>query len=275
VVNLRREDDPYCVGEEALAHELGLAYQRVPLSSVLQPPAPRLREVIQCLETMPRPLLLHCRSGADRAGVASVLAAMAVGGQDYDTARRQLSWRTLHVNPGTNRVVAVLQKYEAWCRDAGRPRAGWEQFRTWALSEYYPMYYHLEIGVPPALRLPPGQTQALDVRLTNRADIPIPASDPARRFTISIVAELAAGPASGPATNPSSAPATAPVRRVVPRLELPRQDIAPGQTITMQVPLQAPWQRGTWMVRFDAIEEDTTTFAEQGSPIALMTLEVR
>jgi len=54
----------------------------------------RFHEIYQNLDT---PALMHCKSGADRAGLAAGLAVLFEGGT-ADDALKQLSWRFGHFN---------------------------------------------------------------------------------------------------------------------------------------------------------------------------------
>lgn len=139
VINLRgvrwEEDSPIRRGREAVK-KVGLNLIDISLSSAIRPSPDLLRELIDAIETAPRPILIHCQSGVNRSGAASVLAAMAVGGFSYTEARKQLSARYLHFDNSPDRIVGLFLRYEAYCRDKGLGTGGWEQFKQWALTEY-------------------------------------------------------------------------------------------------------------------------------------------
>ena len=102
-----------------------------------------LSELIDVLENAKPPVLIHCKSGVDRGGFTSALAAMAIGGQDYDEAKRQA-----YVPPGPRKrkdfsgkrgyiynyahISDTLRLYEEYCRQNNLDTAGWEQFVDWA-----------------------------------------------------------------------------------------------------------------------------------------------
>ena len=69
------------------------------------------------IETAAKPMLIHCQQGADRSGLASVMARMAVGGKPYDRAKEQMGLKFLHIDPSSEHVGAVLTEYEDYCRD--------------------------------------------------------------------------------------------------------------------------------------------------------------
>lgn len=77
------------------------------------------------------PALMHCKSGADRAGLMAVLYMMLRQGADLDTAMRQLSLRYLHVEAGKTGVLdAVFKTYRAFRERS--PKA----FLDWVAEDY-------------------------------------------------------------------------------------------------------------------------------------------
>ncbi len=100
VLNLRGGD--VRVGSNLLewhaCGELGLVLCHYALASRDAPSRENILQLHELLESMPRPLLLHCKSGADRAGLASVLYLMLEQGEPLESALRELSfWRYGHV----------------------------------------------------------------------------------------------------------------------------------------------------------------------------------
>ena len=71
----------------------------------------------------PRPILIHCRSGADRTGLASVVYLARVAHADEETAERQLSIRYGHFAvPFFSSAYAMDESWEdmeAAARSAG------------------------------------------------------------------------------------------------------------------------------------------------------------
>jgi len=254
VVNLRGGSSlPFYAAERRAADEAGVHLIDIRFSAIRLPPAPKLRRLIDVLETADRPILLHCRDGSDRAGVASVLAAMAVGGQDYEAAKSQLSARYLHFDEGPDAIAGILQKYEAHCRDEGVSTGGWDEFKDWALHHYYPFYYFVEIEVPGEVHVAAGRKATVAVRITNRSDRTIPTGDAGKTFTIAAFA------GDGVSEQPQ--------RHFGSREPLPRSDIEPGQSVTFEKTIHAPREPGEYEMKFDIVEEGRTWFSRQGSPI--------
>jgi protein tyrosine/serine phosphatase len=139
VVNLRGgESDERVQGELAAVAELKLDYYDIHLANTHLPSAEDLRELVRVLETARRPMLFHCKAGADRTGVAAVMARMALAGDDYRAATRQLSPYYLHFDTDPDHVAGCLAQYEAFCREKGLSTGGWYEFRAWVQTQYNP-----------------------------------------------------------------------------------------------------------------------------------------
>lgn len=73
------------------------------------------RELFKHLEG---PVLFHCKSGADRAGLMSTLYLIAVEGVPVDVARRQLDWRFGHIRQSDTGVLDYF--FERYLEDNAR-----------------------------------------------------------------------------------------------------------------------------------------------------------
>ncbi len=98
LINLRGER---ACGSDALSREaardLGLHHVDMAFESRGAPHRDRILRFARLFRTIETPALMHCKSGADRAGLASGLAILFEGGTS-DAALRQLSWRFGHFN---------------------------------------------------------------------------------------------------------------------------------------------------------------------------------
>lgn len=260
VVNLRGQSSlAFYRRERRAARQAGLKMFDVRFSAISHPPVPELEKLIRILEDKTlHPLLIHCEGGADRTGVASVLAAMAVGQQPYHQAREELSLARLHLGSDPDQIEGFLERYEQWCRRQGWGTGGWEQFRRWSLEVYHPYYYSVQIEAPCRVQAHPGQQVRVCVEVTNRAAEAIPAGDPQRIFRV-------AAYLGDPYPLPER-------RRGCTRL--PRRDLLPGRTVKVSVPFRVPERRGTYRLHFDVVEEHETWFARQGSPVSTHELIV-
>ena len=133
VLNLRGENDgpAYLMEREACA-ALGLDLVSVKFAARGAPNRDRLLDLFAAFDTIARPFLMHCKSGADRAGLASVLYLLDTG-VPLSEARAQLSMRYLHLKwTKTGIQDAFLDVYQ------DRLSRGPIAIRDWVRDEYDP-----------------------------------------------------------------------------------------------------------------------------------------
>ena len=124
VINLRghRLD----CGSDALgrqaAQRLGLVTIDAPLESRGAPHRDRLLRLAGIFADMTEPALLHCKSGADRAGLAAGLWLL-VQGRPVEQAIAQLSWRYGHVKQGKTGILDAF--FALYARAAPKPFLDW------------------------------------------------------------------------------------------------------------------------------------------------------
>jgi protein tyrosine/serine phosphatase len=112
--------------EKDACERLGLTLVDFPLSSRDVPSVERVEGIKAIFETMAYPALMHCKSGADRAGIAAVLYAHFRLGQPLREAVRQLDFRYLHVRAGKTGVLDyIFERYFAEGEPAGLDFLGW------------------------------------------------------------------------------------------------------------------------------------------------------
>ena len=112
----------------AAAARFGLDHVFVPFESRGAPHRDRILRFHEIYRTMALPALLHCKSGADRAGLAAGLAVLFAGGKAAE-AQRQLSWRFGHVATAKTGILDQFFRLYA----AAEPRVG---FLDWVRDEY-------------------------------------------------------------------------------------------------------------------------------------------
>jgi len=235
-----------------VAQAAGVEMLHLPIADRYLPKRLGLLEIMDAVENAPRPLLVHCRAGSDRAGVVSAMAAMAIGGANYDDARDQLSLRYFHVGGDPRAVEGVVIKYEEYCRRQLIGTGGWKEFRGWVEDHYSHSYYLIEIEAPARVELQTGQPARVDVTIHNKTDVTIPGSDPGR---FAVAAYL------GTSVN------LVPDREFGPRTKL-EVDIPPEGSVELQVVFWPPQEPGAYPLRLDLIEADVAWFAALGSPEA-------
>ena len=130
VINLRGATGN---GSDALSREaaarLGLAFYDVPMSSGRAPPRERVLALVAALQSAPAPALVHCKSGADRAGFAAAVHVLLHGG-DTGAALRHMSLRHGHLRRSRAGVLdAFILRYAAEAE-------GRREFLAWLREEY-------------------------------------------------------------------------------------------------------------------------------------------
>ena len=151
VVNLRGggPGDWWYGNEIKSARESGIAYYDLPLSATRRPTRRELLQLIDLLDRCSYPLLIHCKSGADRTGLAVALYRMVRRAEPPEAALGSFSIEYGHVPFfGTEHLHEPLQEYAAWLQSAGLTHSA-TRFRTWVRNEY--------IATDPARDPPPVQ----------------------------------------------------------------------------------------------------------------------
>lgn len=139
VVNLRGPSKfgSYLLEREA-CDRLGLTYRELKLCSRRAPDLATLEKAVRLFDDIAYPALFHCKSGADRAGIASVLYLHLHEGVPIEEAQRQLCWRYLHLRGSRSGVLdRVFDTYRA-ARDAAAAEGRALDFMTWARTQYDP-----------------------------------------------------------------------------------------------------------------------------------------
>jgi protein tyrosine/serine phosphatase len=127
VVNLRGHRTE--CGSDALgraeAAALGLRHVDAPFESRGAPHTDRILRLAGILETLPEPILLHCKSGADRTGLAAGLWLLLLG-RPVEEALAQLSLRHGHVAAARTGILdAFFHRFAADTRDSRKPFLDW------------------------------------------------------------------------------------------------------------------------------------------------------
>ena len=114
VINLRGENDAerwYTV-ETAMCRNLGVRHYDLGLTAYAMPTALEIRELLRLFSIAPRPVLIHCKAGADRSGLAAAIWKMTIDGSPKSVAMKQLSLRFGHMPFGSTHVMDTF--IEKW-----------------------------------------------------------------------------------------------------------------------------------------------------------------
>ena len=132
IVNLRGEQNlPTSLLSQEAAEELGIRVITLPMSARKPPRRDTILGLLDLFDRIERPFLLHCKSGADRSGLAAAIWLLHIEKRPMSEARAQLSLRYLHFRCTTTGVLdGFLDLYEA--QGAGM------MFRDWVENIYDP-----------------------------------------------------------------------------------------------------------------------------------------
>jgi protein tyrosine/serine phosphatase len=130
VINLRGKTQS---GSDALSREaaraLGLDFHDMSFESRGAPQRDRIMRLHGIYTSMRTPAVMHCKSGADRAGLAAGLMVMFDGGTSAE-ALRQLSWRFGHIRQAKTGILdAFFLRYQ-------RESEGRKPFLDWVRDDY-------------------------------------------------------------------------------------------------------------------------------------------
>lgn len=134
VLNLRgNAGAAHYLTEKEICEDLGLTLVDCNLHARSAASRDEILRVIGAFRTIEKPFVMHCKSGADRAGFASAIYLMVIEGRPVDEARRMLSARFVHFRVTKTGVLDhILDLY------AARQASGAIGFEDWVKTEYDP-----------------------------------------------------------------------------------------------------------------------------------------
>ena len=138
ILNLRggSPGDSWYANEVRIAREQGVVFYDFPMSAVRRPTRSELLVLLDFFNRCRYPLLIHCKSGSDRTGLASALYLMVKKGVGPDEAEGAFSLAYRHVPMfGPEHLHEPIQEYSAWL-SAHRLAHTPERFREWVEREY-------------------------------------------------------------------------------------------------------------------------------------------
>jgi protein tyrosine/serine phosphatase len=269
VINLRGTCYPqgWYLEEAHAAQELGISLEDICLSAGRLPSPHELRQLVLALKHAERPLLLHCRHGADRTGLAAAVALLLDQDIALEEARRQLSIRFGHLAVGRATILnRVFEFYTDWLQREGRQHSR-ADFEHWLLEEYrgghcqYEMEEVVKVSGPPRVGLP----LAYRVRVRNTSAYPW-------RFKPGSTAGIHLGYFVWPTDLDDSVNDE---RVEVSRAALLDAVVAPGETFTALVVVKPFIKPGRYRLRIDMLEEGHCWFYQTGAEPYAEEFDVR
>lgn len=133
IINLRGDNNEgFHVLERRACERYGLKLVHFVVGSRDVPSRASMLAARELFNSIEYPAVMHCKSGADRAGIMSVLYAHYRLGQPIREALRQLSLRYMHVRQGMTGVLDYI--FERYLADA-EPEG--ISFTEWVQSDAY------------------------------------------------------------------------------------------------------------------------------------------
>ena len=134
IINLRGSSNQgsYLL-ESQKCRDLGINLVDHPLYATRLAEPEELLSLAKIFQNIEYPILLHCKSGADRAGLASVLYHLMILNTPFPIARKHLSFRYLHIKLARSGILDyMLDTFEQDSKKTGI------NFRSWLETCYNP-----------------------------------------------------------------------------------------------------------------------------------------
>jgi predicted protein tyrosine phosphatase len=263
VVNLRGccNPFPWYLDEARATARLGLCQEDVSFSAGRLPSTSEMRRLIEVLQRSDYPLVLHCRRGADRTGLAAAVALLLLTDATPAQAARQLSARYGHVALGRPAYLdRFLDLYADWLR-AHRLAHSPAVFRRWATEEYRAgaLSAAIELLSPRPLCVRRGEPASLRVRARNTGDRPW-------RFSPTLTAGIHVGFHVWDERD---------VQVAKDKAGLFDAEVPPGGSIEVTLPLPGLARAGRYRLLVDLSDERQCWFFQAGSEPLEEELQVR
>ena len=115
VLNLRGLNTKYqwYRDEVAEAEKLGVKFVDFKMSARRELTDAQTEQLITLLHDLPKPILVHCKSGSDRTGLISAIYLYKIAGRSEGEAERQISFRYGHIGiPYLSEAFAMDRNWE-------------------------------------------------------------------------------------------------------------------------------------------------------------------
>jgi hypothetical protein len=138
ILNLRggTPADSWYADEVKTAAANDVAFFDYPMMATRRPLRRDLLTLIDFFRSSPFPVLIHCKQGADRTGLAVAVYRMVCLNEPPERALEAFSIFHGHIPiAGTQRLHEPLEEYAAWLNARALPHSA-DRFRGWVKDEY-------------------------------------------------------------------------------------------------------------------------------------------
>ncbi|GJE74787.1 fused DSP-PTPase phosphatase/NAD kinase-like protein [Methylorubrum suomiense] len=134
--------------EKETCADLGIALHEIRIRSREAPERSEILELKRIFEAIEYPALIHCKSGADRAGLVAALFLLFRENAPASDAIRQLSWKYGHIRSAKTGILHdVIKSYmthsqthpisfEDWVASEYDPKTITESRKTWSAARF-------------------------------------------------------------------------------------------------------------------------------------------
>lgn len=171
VVNLRGCSDgyPWYDEESRATAELDISQEDVRFSAVRLPAPNEVKRLLEVFDNAEYPILIHCKRGVDRTGLASTIAKLLLTNATPAEARGQLSVRYGHVRFGrTAAMLNFFDLYDHW-RIMRAQTHSHESLRSFLTEGYCPGRGRAHIEVIDSPTFAANQVGQVRVRVHNQS----------------------------------------------------------------------------------------------------------
>lgn len=141
ILNLRGESsEAHYLVEKESCEILGLKLFSAPLYAHSAPTREKIIQVIEIMRAIEKPFVIHCKSGADRAGFASAIYKLVFQEVSVREARKMLSLRYAHIKWSSTGILDyILDCFDSANKDTGIVFEEWArtQYDQYAIQEEY------------------------------------------------------------------------------------------------------------------------------------------
>lgn len=114
ILNLRGPSDGLSWYQEEIraSSKHNIVHYDVGLSAESEPSPHNVEKILEIFKTAPRPILIHCKAGADRSGLVGAMWKVVVDKQSKSEAEKQLSIKFGHLSFG--KTGAMDRFFRTW-----------------------------------------------------------------------------------------------------------------------------------------------------------------
>ncbi len=257
VVNLRGTwaGKDWYDAEHQIGDDIGMDVVDINLINHQIPPIAELRKLIDTLDNAPRPILLHCRGGADRTALASAIARF-LAGDSIKEAKKEYSILCGHTGLAHgSHLPNLFDLYTDWLVKEDKAASA-TSFREWVDQVDTLHYFSARIEPDEPLEgLKAGALWELSLRVTNTSKVPWPADE--RHMHVNVWLR--------PPGEKES------IKRQV---DLPKEKVQPGHSVGVSLPMPPMNSPGQYQIEADVCDGKDIKFRVMGPFAWKSTMDV-